>query len=99
MSIRSISIIVGFCLLITTALTAQDRFKTSSGNVEFYSSTPLEDILATNSDVNAILESGQARSVAGGAGTDDDHLGFRRIVHDSSWECGFWPPSDADPDW
>ena len=61
MSIRSISIILGFSLLLTTALTAQEKFKTSSGNVEFYSSTPLEDILASNSNVNAILESGSGK--------------------------------------
>ena len=60
-SIRSISIILGFFLLFATSLTAQGKFKTSSGNVEFYSSTPLEDILASNSDVNAILESSSGK--------------------------------------
>ncbi len=56
-SFRSIFKTVSFWLLLTTALTAQDKFKTNSGDVEFYSSTPLEDILASNGDVNAILES------------------------------------------
>ncbi len=48
------------CCLVVFGLiqlaNAQDTYKTTSGEVNFNASTPLEDIKATNKEVNAILK-------------------------------------------
>jgi hypothetical protein len=47
------------CVLFAgcTLVFSQDRYKTSDGTIHFNASTPLEDIDATNSRINAILTS------------------------------------------
>lgn len=42
--------------LIPLALTAQDRYMTRTGHVEFHSSTPLEDIDAENDKVTSVWD-------------------------------------------
>ena len=47
-----------FLLLCSLYSWSQERFRTSTGRVQFDASTPLEDIHAVNNAVNAILDSG-----------------------------------------
>ena len=47
---------IGLFILNYSALCAQTKYRTSEGTVNFNASTPLEDIDATNKEVNAILE-------------------------------------------
>ena len=49
-------VISGFLLLASFAMHAQ-KFYTKSGKISFFSSTPLEDIAATNKSVVALLDS------------------------------------------
>ena len=46
-------ILLLFCVL---SAVGQTKYRTSSGEINFNASTPLEDIDATNTEVNAILE-------------------------------------------
>lgn len=50
-----------FCLLVAAPLCGQEAFLTQSGQIRFNASTPLEDIVANNTQVNAIYipESGE----------------------------------------
>lgn len=48
-------------LITSTPCNAQSKYRTSSGNVHFNASTPLEDIDAENQDVNAILATADGR--------------------------------------
>ena len=50
--------ILTYVILIFSALSliGQTRYRTTSGEINFNASTPLEDIDATNEEVNAILE-------------------------------------------
>ena len=42
--------------LFTTALQAQDRYFTKTGKIDFYSKAPMEDIVAKNKTVTAVLD-------------------------------------------
>ena len=52
---RAIQLFVTFSLICLISF-GQKRYKTDSGQVAFNASTPLEDIQATNQQVNAILK-------------------------------------------
>lgn len=43
-------------VLFTTTVTAQDRYFTKTGKIDFYSKAPLEDIEAKNKTVTAVLD-------------------------------------------
>ena len=43
-------------VLFATAVTAQDRYFTKTGKIDFYSKAPLEDIEAKNKTVTAVLD-------------------------------------------
>jgi len=49
-------IVSGFLLLLSFTVQAQGKFYTKSGKISFYSSTPLEDIAATNKSVVCLLD-------------------------------------------
>src|SRR5689334_5658922 len=50
-------IAVVICLLTSAHVQAQGKFYTKSGKISFFSSTPLEDIAATNKSVVSLLDS------------------------------------------
>ena len=49
-------VISGFFLLVSFTTHAQGKFYTKSGKISFFSSTPLEDIAATNKNVISLLD-------------------------------------------
>ena len=54
--IKSRMILASLIMLVSAAsLTAQDVFFTKTGKITFFSSTPMEDIYATNNEVSSFL--------------------------------------------
>ena len=49
-------VISGFFLILSFTMHAQGKFYTKSGKISFFSSTPLEDIAATNKSVISLLD-------------------------------------------
>ena len=54
----AIRLLYCLCLLVATPLCSQEAFLTQSGQIRFNASTPLEDIVAKNTEVNAIYKPG-----------------------------------------
>jgi polyisoprenoid-binding protein YceI len=52
---RKLIVLAGFVLFVTAA-NAQDRYFTKTGQINFYSKSPLEDITAKNNTVTAVLD-------------------------------------------
>ncbi len=50
-------LVFAFLLLLSPGLNAQGKFYTKNGKISFFSSTPLEDIAATNKSVVSLLDS------------------------------------------
>src|SRR6476659_3333260 len=48
---------VGLLMMLSLTVQAQGKFYTKSGKISFFSSTPLEDIAATNKSVVCLLDS------------------------------------------
>lgn len=53
---KNLIVLAGFVLLVTAA-SAQDRYFTKTGKINFYSKAALEDIQAENKTVTAVLDS------------------------------------------
>lgn len=53
---RSLALTVSIICLAFGLATAQDKYRTDKGEINFNASTPLEDIRAVNNEVNAILD-------------------------------------------
>ncbi|HTH32608.1 MAG TPA: YceI family protein, partial [Lacibacter sp.] len=51
---RTVSIIL-LCFFYLLQLQAQDNYMTRNGQISFFSSTPLEDIKATNNEVASVI--------------------------------------------
>ena len=54
--LRSISILLVMLLFTITHISAQGKYFTKSGKIEFFSATPAEDIKALNKNVTTILD-------------------------------------------